>query len=265
MNRTLTLALTSVFLIATAPSIRAAEPPSLSRCTLHHSDGRYVGPCGALLAQFNHVPTIRIAQAMRITTGTWREGIRPTSVWSGEMSDDETRDDFIELSLYPGAWGILRTQYGWFPVTGIKESADTLSFNVYAFYEIAPDALDRKIVRRAATLLSATKVWNRNDNRVCPATATTWSIYCALEKATIEVTGGFHHGRPALQVVRLIVAQRSAGRHYDHLLMDYNNDPRTTLGDVQSLFSEALERMNDVRWLEDNGFARRAGDHFEPG
>lgn len=265
MKRILTLALTSVLLIATALSSRAAEPSSLSRCTLHQSAGRYVGPCGALLAQFNHVPTIRIAQATRITTGTWRGGIRPTLVWSGEMSDDETRDDRIELELYPGAWGILRTQYGWFPVTGIKESADTLSFNVYAFYEIAPDELDRKIVQRAATLLSATKVWYRDDNRVCPVTATTWSIYCALEKATIEVTGGFHHGRPALQVVRLIVAQRSAGRHYHHLLMDCNNDPRTTLGEVQSLFTEAFERMGDVRRLENNGFARRVGDSFAPG
>jgi hypothetical protein len=45
-------------------------------------------------------------------------------------------------------------------------------------------------------------------------------------------------------VVREIVDQRSAGRKYDHRLMGYNNDPSTRLEDVQSLFAEALARMN---------------------
>jgi hypothetical protein len=41
--------------------------------------------------------------------------------------------------------------------------------------------------------------WNRSDNRECPTSATKWSIYCALEKATLDVTGGPHHRRPALR------------------------------------------------------------------
>jgi hypothetical protein len=57
------------------------------------------------------------------------------------------------------------------------------------------------------------------------------------------VTGGFHHRRPALELVRQIVDERSEGRNYHHRLMDYNNDPSTRLEDVQSLFAEALARM----------------------
>jgi hypothetical protein len=64
-----------------------------------------------------------------------------------------------------------------------------------------------------------------------------------MEKATIEVTGGFHHRRPALQVVRKIVEERAASRPYKHRLMDYNNDPTTRFADVQTLFAEALRRM----------------------
>jgi len=105
--------------------------------------------------------------------------------------------------------------------------------------------MDEKIVRRAAEILSNEKVWNRADNRECPATATTWSIYCGMERATIDVTGAFHHRRPALQLVREIVDERTVGRRYHHRLMDYNNDTTTHLSDVQSLFQDALRRMQD--------------------
>jgi hypothetical protein len=98
-------------------------------------------------------------------------------------------------------------------------------------------------VLEAAKVLLTEGAWNRTDNRKCPANATTWSIYCAVEKATIDVTGGFHHRRPALEVVREIVDERTATRNYRHRLMDYNNDPTTRLQDVQSLFKEALRRI----------------------
>jgi len=73
-------------------------------------------------------------------------------------------------------------------------------------------------------------LWNRADNRRCRTDAKTWSIYCAIEKATIEVTGGFHHRRPALEVVRVIIDERSAGRPYHHWLMELvpNNRPAAT-------------------------------------
>ncbi len=86
-----------------------------------------------------------------------------------------------------------------------------------------------------------------------------------MEKATIQVTGGFQHSRPALQLVRDVISDRSAGRHYDHLLMDYNNDPRTRLSDVQNVFKEALAQMANVQWLKENGFVRRFDDAYEPG
>jgi hypothetical protein len=138
-------------------------------------------------------------------------------------------------------------------------------FDLYAFYQISPSALDRKIVQRAAALLSIAAAWNRADNRECPKNAVTLSIYCAMEKATVQVTGGFQHRRPALQLVRGIIDERSAGRDYQHRLMDYNNDPRTRLSDIQSLFKEALARMADVQWLKIHGFARPFGDGFQPG
>ena len=63
-------------------------------------------------------------------------------------------------------------------------------------------------------------------------------------RVTIEVTGGFHHRRPAMELVRQIIEERTAGRRYHHRLMDYNNDPSTSLADVHAIFAEALARID---------------------
>jgi hypothetical protein len=118
-----------------------------------------------------------------------------------------------------------------------------VKFKLDTSHEVAPGPFDREILKRADAILSSAQVWNRADDRKCPATATTWSIYCAAERATIEITGGFHHRRPALELVREIVDERTKGRNYQHRLMDYNNDPSTTLAEVHSLFVEALGRI----------------------
>ena len=46
---------------------------------------------------------------------------------------------------------------------------------------------DLLILKRARALLDSPSHWNRADNRKCPEGAKTFSIYCALEVATIEV------------------------------------------------------------------------------
>lgn len=176
------------------------------------------------------------------------------------MSDEGYGKAPLELEVYAGGWGILRTIYGWYPVSGFALSSE-LSFQVDASHEVAPDLLDRQIVQRASEILVSDSVWNRTDNRDCPPRATKWSIYCALERATVEVADAFSHRRPALEVVRVLVEERSAGRPYQHRLMDWNNDPRTKIGDVRALFAEALRRMTDANWLRSHGFAPLAGSN----
>lgn len=52
---------------------------------------------------------------------------------------------------------------------------------------------DVRIVQRARRILSSPSKWNRADTRVRPAEAKRYSLYCALEKATTEVSGDFQH------------------------------------------------------------------------
>lgn len=262
----LLLAVSSTPAVATPSATHA----SLSRCVFHQHGKSFKGICGPsaeVSAAFNgQIPLMTLAHATAITGGVWSHIRHPVSVWTGDMTDRGYPNAALALEIYAGKWGILRTEYGWFPVTHFASSPSTMTFDINASREIAPNLTDRQIVRRAMSILSTPAAWNRAENRNCPANATTWSIYCAMKKATIEVTGGFDHRRPALEIVREIIDERTAGRHYHHRLMDYNNDPTTRLSDVQSLFKEALGRMQNSTWLRKHGFVWPTGKGtFQPG
>lgn len=103
---------------------------------------------------------------------------------------------------------------------------------------------DMLIVQRAREILNSESKWNRADNRLCPSEAKTFSLYCALEQATTEVTGKFEHRGAAMQEARFVIdeiAPRS--KEYHHRLMDYNNDPATTFADVQRFFGILQKRI----------------------
>jgi hypothetical protein len=103
---------------------------------------------------------------------------------------------------------------------------------------------DVRIVQRAREILDSPAKWNRADNRRCPASQKTYSLYCALEKATQEISKKFEHRGAAMQQARFVIDEVLAkGNHYEHRLMDYNNDPKTTFADVQRFFTLLEERI----------------------
>jgi hypothetical protein len=98
-------------------------------------------------------------------------------------------------------------------------------------------AADIDIVRRAAQILDSPGKWNRADDRVCPPDAKTFSLYCALEKATDEVSKNFEHRGAAMQEARFVIEEIAPdASRYNHRLMDYNNDPKTSFADIQGVF-----------------------------
>ena len=94
---------------------------------------------------------------------------------------------------------------------------------------------DLQIVKRAREILDSPSKWNRADNRVCPAEAKTFSLYCALQMATVEVGGKAEHRGAALQEARFVIDEIARDRNYEHRLMNYNNDPTTTFADIQEV------------------------------
>jgi hypothetical protein len=106
-------------------------------------------------------------------------------------------------------------------------------------------AADLQIVKRARAILSSERKWNRADTRICAPDSQSVSLYCALQAATIEVSGKAEHRRAALQEVRFVIDEITVERNYHHRLMDYNNDPTTTFADVQEVLriTESLIRL----------------------
>lgn len=103
---------------------------------------------------------------------------------------------------------------------------------------------DVEIVQRASQILDSPSKWNRADNRECPKDAKTFSLYCALEKATLEVDGKFAHRGAAMQEARFVIDDIAPNaKKYEHRLMNYNNDPSTTFADVQTFFRLLEERV----------------------
>lgn len=104
---------------------------------------------------------------------------------------------------------------------------------------------DLQIVDYAQKILDSPSKWNRADTRKCPDAAKKFSLYCALEKATYEVTGSFAHRGAAMQEARFVIEEVAPDwKKYSHRLMDYNNDPNTTFNDIQKVFQLLRERIN---------------------
>jgi hypothetical protein len=104
---------------------------------------------------------------------------------------------------------------------------------------------DIEIVKRAREILSSPDKWNRKDTRNCPPNEKTFSLYCALEKATEEVSAHFEHRGAAMQEARFVIDDIAPHRNYEHRLMNYNNDPRTTFADIQKVFVLLETRIAD--------------------
>ena len=104
---------------------------------------------------------------------------------------------------------------------------------------------DVRIVQRAREILNSPSNWNRADTRDCPTEAKTFSLYCALEKATNEISGKFEHRGAAMQEARFVIDEIAPDhKNYEHRLKDYNNDSTTTFADIQKFFRLLEERIS---------------------
>jgi hypothetical protein len=102
---------------------------------------------------------------------------------------------------------------------------------------------DLRILQRADQVLSSPAVWNRHDTRLCHSTDTTWSLFCALEKASLEVLGEYRHREVALQEVRFAIDD-DIGIDLEHRLMDYNNLASTSFEDIKEVLTVAKAHVS---------------------
>ena len=107
------------------------------------------------------------------------------------------------------------------------------------------DSLDLKIIQRADSILSDSLKWNKQDERECSddIAAGTYSLYCALYKASIDIAGEYVHRRAAMQIVRFTLEKYDNGRVKNHRLMDWNNHPDTTFKEMKKVLKESIDTV----------------------
>jgi hypothetical protein len=162
------------------------------------------------------------------------------ALWAGTIQvRNESRP--IEISTYQYSTGprlIVRTG-AWHTLDDFSISSDGLRLAWSEDVEAPPSQIDLEIFLAARELLHDEEVWDREDDRDCENDESLISLYCALARATADKMGRYQHRQPAMQAVRRVIALEWQERVVDHRLMNFNNDPRTSLGDIRRLFDLA--------------------------
>jgi hypothetical protein len=246
--RALVIGLSALPALLAVPPAARAEPNTLT-CALVRQGAGFSGTCmvpcsvNALAIEIDGPNQRKACDAppRRVEAGLYETGAgRWRGIMQGKAPEDPPRFELVAGD--GGKPGVAKTPYGWFALDGMRQDGDTLLLTIAANNQLPPTRDDIRIVQRARALLDDT-TWNRQDTRVCPASAESWSLFCALQKATQEVAGGLHYRQPALQVVREVVDEIGGDRLRKHRIMDYNNHPATTLADIHALLDTAQERL----------------------
>jgi hypothetical protein len=234
----------------------AVQPKDSIACALQAAGDTYKGTCNvtcsvnALAVNFDGIEQKRACTGLLRTVTAEMSKIPSTSNWLGRMQgvqpEDPTRFEMVANTDGKGYVG--RTPFGWFAVAKMEQTASAITFTLNADQQVRPTKNDIAIVSRAIELLPNEGVWNKNDNRQCPPGQVKLSLFCALQKATTEVSGGIHYRQPALQAVREVLNTVDAKRIKTHRIMDYNNHPDTTLTEIHAVLKNAQAALvKDIR------------------
>ena len=107
------------------------------------------------------------------------------------------------------------------------------------------DSTDLKIIQRADSILSDTSKWSKQDDRECDDDIANgiYSLFCALYKASVDITGEYIHRRSAIQIVRFTLEKYENSRVKNHRLMDWNNHPDTKFEEVKKVLKESIDTI----------------------
>ena len=105
---------------------------------------------------------------------------------------------------------------------------------------------DLHVIARTREILDSPAKWNHTDAQSCPADATTFSLFCALQMASKEVTGSFDNRGAAAQEVRFAIDDLVGNaKHYNSRITDFNNDSETRFEDVQQVLRTVENNLSE--------------------
>lgn len=119
----------------------------------------------------------------------------------------------------------------------------TIKENVNENRDLVFDTTDLLIIQAANSILADELIWHQQDDRSCSDDVANgkYSLFCALYKASIDITGEYVHRRACIQQIRFTLEKYEQGRVINHRLMDWNNHPETTFDEVKKVLKESEE------------------------
>ncbi len=104
---------------------------------------------------------------------------------------------------------------------------------------------DIQVAQRAQQILDSASKWNRADTQDCPPDAKTFSLFCALKMAVVEVNGTYNNSAAVLVEARRVIDETAPNRKkYNARLADFNSDPTVSFNDIQTLLQLVEKRLS---------------------
>ena len=140
------------------------------------------------------------------------------------------------------------TQYGTYVGTCEGSVTRQLTLANPEGFEIPAGDDDLKILARARQILSGPSVWDRRREPACDEDRTkqSWSLFCALSQASLDVTGAARGLRPVWQEARA-AAVEVAGHSFQGALKDFNSSESTTYSDLVKAFDITERRLRTMK------------------
>jgi hypothetical protein len=141
----------------------------------------------------------------------------------------------------------------------LRDVATATGFLTFAFRRDEPASaseVDETILRQTRVYLADMAHWDRHDltnmdeaptkGFNCPKVVPR-SLFCTLYFASVAAAGDYAHFRPAVEAVRQAIVSARGRGVYRHPLVDFNNDPSTSLQDVHGVLEMAVQLIRKQR------------------
>ena len=218
---------------------------SQGTCELHLVDGKLSGGCQN--SYFTHFE-LRLKDQVLDSTTLFNQLPLAGTVMINNQHELEVQCEVTSRAGFPQV--LFKTQLGWLTMDSLRVQNNRLTFKIDHDPDVPVTTTDLKIIRKAKDLLKGEKSWHKNDDRDCEDDIEngSYSLFCALKSASIEMEGGYNHRNAIMQKIRHTIVQMYPDKEWEHRLKDFNNMPETDFDVLMDLLNRVESEV--VKELE---------------
>ncbi len=188
----------------------------------------------------------------------------PDRLWRGKSVTTNHNTTVVALDTAQRSYRDFRD---WYKLSELSVRGDTLAFAFSPAITIEPSSEDIQILQRARTYLSDASHWSHAPDGDVAKVATQFfqkpelarggycgneakrTLFCALYQASIDVSGEYWWGRPAINAIRAAVLS-DPRPGFQHPLMQFNGASDTKFEDVKRVIEVAIAFLRERQSCE---------------